>query len=117
MRYQNPSIPDAVRKLAQQGVDDLLLIPFSALRDVELRDRSDTRQGSGRAIGAKDANRGAAPYFEQADYINSLVANAESFLRDGFDHLLFSFHGVPERQIHKSDPTGCHCLTKRKLLR
>jgi len=22
------------------------------------------------------------PYFEQADYINSLVANAESFLRD-----------------------------------
>src|ERR1700753_1981851 len=28
MRYQNPSIPNAVRKLAGQGVDDLLLIPL-----------------------------------------------------------------------------------------
>jgi len=28
--------------------------------------------------------------------------------------LLFSFHGVPERQIRKSDPTGQHCLTVEK---
>src|ERR1041385_3108756 len=28
MRYQNPSIPDAVTSLAQKGVDDLLLIPL-----------------------------------------------------------------------------------------
>ena len=26
------------------------------------------------------------------------------------DHVLFSFHGLPERQIRKSDPTGAHCL-------
>src|SRR5271165_2664690 len=28
MRYQNPSIPDAVRRLSEKGVDDLLLIPL-----------------------------------------------------------------------------------------
>ena len=26
------------------------------------------------------------------------------------DHVLFSFHGLPERQIRKSDPTGKQCL-------
>jgi ferrochelatase len=26
------------------------------------------------------------------------------------DHVLFSFHGLPERQIQKSDPSGDHCL-------
>jgi ferrochelatase len=26
------------------------------------------------------------------------------------DHVLFSFHGLPERQIQKSDPSGSHCL-------
>ena len=26
------------------------------------------------------------------------------------DHILFSFHGLPERHIRKSDPTGAHCL-------
>ncbi len=38
------------------------------------------------------------------------MASAGDFLRKGFDHLLFSFHGLPERQIRKSDPTGRHCL-------
>jgi len=51
------------------------------------------------------------PYGDAPDYIAALVASAEPQLRQGFDHLLFSFHGVPERQIKKSDPTGCHCLT------
>jgi ferrochelatase len=51
------------------------------------------------------------PYFDHPDYINALVASAQDYLNRGFDHLLFSFHGLPERQIRKSDPTGCHCLT------
>jgi hypothetical protein len=31
-------------------------------------------------------------------------------LQAPYDHLLFSFHGLPERHLRKSDPTGCHCL-------
>src|SRR4029077_2042563 len=38
------------------------------------------------------------------------VASAKDHLEAGYDHLLFSFHGVPQRQIKKTDPTGCHCL-------
>src|SRR5690606_23747104 len=26
------------------------------------------------------------------------------------DHLLISFHGLPERQVRRSDPSGSHCL-------
>src|SRR5262249_20165956 len=33
------------------------------------------------------------------------------YLDKGYDHLLFSFHGLPERHLRKSDPTGCHCLS------
>jgi len=49
-------------------------------------------------------------YYDEPDYIAALLASAESYLAKPFDQLLFSFHGVPERQIRKSDPTGCHCL-------
>ena len=52
------------------------------------------------------------PYFDSPDYISALVASAADFLNKDFDHLLFSFHGIPERHIKKSDPTGCHCLAK-----
>jgi ferrochelatase len=50
------------------------------------------------------------PYFDQPDYIAALVASAADFLKKDYDHLLFSFHGIPERHIKKSDTTGCHCL-------
>ncbi|HTV75523.1 MAG TPA: ferrochelatase, partial [Candidatus Baltobacteraceae bacterium] len=49
-------------------------------------------------------------YFDDADYIAALVASAAEFLKQDYDHLLFSFHGIPERHIKKSDTTGCHCL-------
>ena len=55
------------------------------------------------------------PYFDAPDYIAALVASAKNHLAGGYDHLLFSFHGIPERHLHKSDPTGCHCL-KRKIV-
>jgi ferrochelatase len=50
------------------------------------------------------------PYYQRPDYIAALVASMKDHLAGGFDHLLFSFHGIPERHIKKSDPTGSHCL-------
>jgi ferrochelatase len=52
------------------------------------------------------------PFYADPDYINALVASATPFLEKGFDHLLFSYHGIPERQLRKSDPTGDHCLAR-----
>jgi protoheme ferro-lyase len=51
------------------------------------------------------------PYGDAPDYIAALVDSAANHLEAGFDHLLFSFHGIPERHLRKSDPTGGHCLT------
>jgi ferrochelatase len=51
------------------------------------------------------------PFFDHPDYIAALAGSAAACLARGYDHVLFSFHGLPERQIRKSDPTGCHCLT------
>jgi ferrochelatase len=50
------------------------------------------------------------PCFEEPDYIAALAASAAEFLKRGYDHLLFSFHGLPERHLRKSDPTRRHCL-------
>jgi ferrochelatase len=50
------------------------------------------------------------PYYNEPDYIRALVASAAPCLRRDFDRILFSFHGLPERHLRKSDPTGCHCL-------
>jgi len=50
------------------------------------------------------------PYFDEPDYIAALAASAEDYLKRDYDHLLFSFHGLPERHLRKADPTCGHCL-------
>ena len=50
------------------------------------------------------------PFFDQPDYIAALAGSAQEYLQRPYDHLLFSFHGLPERHLRKSDPTGQHCL-------
>jgi ferrochelatase len=51
------------------------------------------------------------PYFDAPEYIRALVASAAEYLKPDYDHLLFSYHGIPERHLRKSDPTGRTCLT------
>jgi len=53
------------------------------------------------------------PCFEDSDYIRALVGSAQQYLKHDYDHLLFSFHGLPERHLRKSDLTGRHCLATK----
>jgi ferrochelatase len=51
-----------------------------------------------------------APFYQDPDYIHAMAENMKPWLQKDFDHLLFSFHGIPERHLIKSDPTHQHCL-------
>jgi protoporphyrin/coproporphyrin ferrochelatase len=111
MRYQKPSILSAVQSLRRQNVTDLLLVllfPHYAMSSFE------TAVERVREVAARHAPgmsvQVVPPYFEDADYIAALAASAEPYLQRDHDHLLFSFHGLPERHLRKSDPTGAHCL-------
>lgn len=113
MRYQNPSVPSAVRKLAEQGVDDLLLIPLFPHYAMSSYESAVERvKEVARSIAPKMRLEVQPPCFKDPDYIAALVASAGDFLKNDYDYLLFSYHGVPERHLRKSDTTGCHCLTK-----
>lgn len=111
MRYQNPSIASALRKLAAQGVDDVLLIPLFPHYAMSSFETAVERVKELKQQIMPSANLVVqAPFYDEPRYINALVASAASHLAGGYDHLLFSFHGLPERHLRKSDPTGCHCL-------
>lgn len=49
-------------------------------------------------------------FYNDEDYINVLSDSIKSGLEGKtYDHLLFSYHGVPERHIRKRDITKSHC--------
>jgi len=111
MRYRNPSIREAVRKLADGKVGEVLLIPLfphyamSSYETAVARVRKVAAQ-----IAPKMRIEVQPPYFDAPDYIAALAASARNHLEAGYDHMLFSFHGVPARHLREADTTSGHCL-------
>lgn len=111
MRYQNPSIPAAIHQLAQRGFKDVLLVPLFPHYAMSSFETAVERVKEVAARVAPQMQfQVQPPYFDHPDYIAALVASAQDALSQPFDHLLFSFHGLPERHLRKADPTGNHCL-------
>ena len=111
MRYQNPSIASALAKLAAEDVTHLLVIPLFPHYAMSSYESAVVRvQELAAKLTPPITVEIQPPYFDAPDYIAALVASARNHLEGGYDHLLFSFHGIPERHLRKSDTTGCHCL-------
>ncbi|HEV2328980.1 MAG TPA: ferrochelatase [Verrucomicrobiae bacterium] len=111
MRYQNPSIEAAILKLRDVNIDEVLLIPLFPHYAMSSFETAAVRVKEAAAKLAPQMKITVQPpYFDMPEYIDALVASAEKDLQAGYDHLLFSFHGIPERHLRKSDPTGSHCL-------
>lgn len=50
------------------------------------------------------------PFYNEPVYLHALAESIRPFLQQEFDQILFSYHGIPERHVKKSDLTGSHCL-------
>ncbi|MBU6400169.1 MAG: ferrochelatase [Verrucomicrobia bacterium] len=115
MRYQNPSIETGLRRVLDRDVDDLLLVPLyphyamSSYETVVVKVRETLLR-----LAPATALTVQPPFYSDPRYVDALVAAAADPLGGGYDHLLFSFHGVPERHLRKSDPTGFHCLASER---
>jgi ferrochelatase len=113
MRYGNPTPRHAYEELMQRvkDLDEVILFPLyphyamsSYETAVEYMKRvHKERNYSFRLTTIK-------PYFNNADYINALSDSIKPFLEQEYDRILFSYHGIPERHILKTDITGRHCL-------
>jgi len=111
MRYGEPSIKNGLQELYDQGVTDVLLVPLypqyaMATTETiivlaeELRDQ----------FFPKINFTVVPPFYNHPDYVTVLARSiADKLDHVDYEHLLFSYHGVPERHIRKSDITNSHC--------
>lgn len=114
MRYGNPSVEAGFENLLRNNpnlkeVVAVPLYPHYAMSSYETA-----------VVNAKEVHaakkypftlRFVEPFYNDPLYINAHVENIKPFLEAPYDHILFSYHGVPGRHIRKSDITGNHCLT------
>lgn len=107
MRYQNPSIESALQKMEGMMLESIKVIPLFPQY---------ASATSGSVIDKVMEIMRSWQYIPQVSFVNSFCEDdlmIETFAEHGqrhdipsFDHFLFSYHGLPVRQLGKVDPTG-----------
>lgn len=110
MRYQSPSIPDVLERFRKAGVRDLTVLPlFPQYASATTGSVHEKVMDIVKGWQAIPEIRFINSYCDQPEFIEAFVALGRAHDPSRYDHVLFSFHGLPERQIRKADDFG-HCL-------
>jgi ferrochelatase len=102
MRYQNPSISSALEKLRKQKVSSITVLPLypqyasSSSGSTIEKVMSELKKWE-----VLPDLKIISSFYDNPDYINAFVQKAASYKLDEYDHIVFSYHGLPERHIKK----------------
>ena len=112
MRYGNPSIPAAIEKLRAAGVTHLVAAPLYPQYSSAATGSSLEAVFAALALEDTVLPVSTLPaFFDDPGFLAAFAAVGRPALAAArADHVLFSFHGLPERQIRRADPSGAHCL-------
>ena len=111
MRYGSMTIKKGLQELVDKGVEEVFLIPLypqfaMATTETILVLAEEIRAQDFPNLKIEDL----PAFYNDDDYITILSNSIKTHLESkNYEHLLFSYHGVPERHIRKSDITKSHC--------
>jgi ferrochelatase len=111
MRYGVPSVASVLEKMAADGVQEVLLFPryphyaMSSWETVVVKVNEEAAR-----VAPQLRFTSVQPFYADADYIEALYTVTAPYLSKPHDHLLFSYHGIPERHLRKADSSKAHCL-------
>ena len=111
MRYQNPSIASALELLRQAQVDQLIVLPL-------FPQYASATTGSVHAKVMETLKDWAVipaltmvnNYCTDPGFIRAFAEIGHTYAPHTYDHVLFSYHGLPERHLIKADFKGGYCL-------
>lgn len=116
MRYGSPSPSAALQKLYAEhpDVEEVVLCPLYPHYAMSSYETAVAHVQSAYRSGSYPYKMTVLPpFYAYEPYIDALAATLRPFLEgEEYDHVLFSYHGIPERHIYKSDPTRSHCLKR-----
>jgi len=111
MRYQSPSIESALAKFKEDLIDDIRIIPmFPQYASASTGSVYDKVMDVISTWPTKPNISFISSFHDDDLMIATFAENAQKYQLETYDHILFSFHGLPQRQLIKADHTQKHCL-------
>ena len=111
MRYQSPSIESALDSLKAALVDSILVIPmFPQYASASTGSVIEKVMELIKTWPTVPPVAFINSFHDNAFMIEAFAANGRKYNPETYDHILFSFHGLPQRQLIKCDHSGNYCL-------
>jgi ferrochelatase len=103
MRYQNPSMDDVLAQMYEKKLEKILVIPlfpqYASATTGSVIDKAMKIMSKWWVI---PEVKFVSQYYENAGFINTIIERVKKYDIDGFEHILFSYHGLPVRQVEKT---------------
>lgn len=117
MAYAGPAFETAIDDLLADGITDVIVLPmfpqYSSATTASVYDAvfAATTDRGGKARRLVPTLRCVRPYYDHPGYIAALRARIDAAVADGErpDHVVLTFHGLPERYVTDGDPYREHC--------
>jgi ferrochelatase len=112
MRYGNPSIAAGLAALRDRGCDRIVVLPlYPQYAASSTGSTAEAVYRTAAGLWNTPYITVVPPFYEHPGFIDAFAAVGAPVLAElRPDHVLYSFHGLPERHMHKSDMSGAHCL-------
>jgi ferrochelatase len=102
MRYKNPSLDSVLEKMRLANYDRIVLLPlFPQYASASSGSAIEKAMDIIRKWWVIPEIKIISQFYDNPGYIHSIVDNAKKFQLSDYDHILFSYHGLPERQVDK----------------
>jgi len=102
MRYQNPSMYDVMEEMRTKNYDKIILLPlFPQYASASTGSAIELAMDIIRKWWVIPEVSTIAQFWDNEGYIDSIVENTKQFDLKDYDHILFSYHGLPERHVDK----------------
>ena len=113
MRYTTHAPQDVMKQMLDDNpdLDEVVLLPLYphyAMSSYETGVEYAVK--AHREAGYKFDLKIVPPFYNQSHFVKALAERIRPSLEKDFDQLLFSYHGIPERHVRKTDVTEKHCL-------
>ncbi len=102
MRYKNPSIPDVMEEMRKINYDKIIVVPlFPQYASASTGSAHDEVMRVLRTWWVIPNLSFICQYYDHPKYIDAFVARGKQYVIEDYDHVLFSYHGLPERHVDK----------------
>ena len=110
MRYQSPSLEKAIASLEKQNLDRLVVLPMYP--QYASSSTGSTLEKVYQLLSHWEVLpevKTISQFYDNPDFLAAWLDIGKKHDHNDYDHVVFSFHGLPERQIKKADCSGT-CL-------